>query len=205
MIRKPRDSEGRKKLSASDARKQLDRKCAEQGNCCHYCNAPLTREPGQPNTAVREHAKPQPAGCSKDDSDDNIVAACWACNGEKGSKRGWKKSDSAGERSVDQFLGDPNKEIVKDGEGLESGETPFVEPTHASFPEGLSALEGAISRGRSFYDPPPDITVSEWARLNRILPKGTTRRPGAFIPEKFQVEPMDAVLDPAVHEIVFLK
>src|SRR5271166_2379289 len=73
MIRKPRDSEGRKKLSASDARKQLDRKCAEQGNCCHYCNAPLTREPGQPNTAVREHAKPQPAGCSKDDSDDNIV------------------------------------------------------------------------------------------------------------------------------------
>ena len=55
------------------------------------------------------------------------------------------------------------------------------------------------------YAPPPDILVSEWARRNRTLPKGTTARPGPFRPERFQIEMMDVVCDPNVHEIVVKK
>ena len=40
---------------------------------------------------------------------------------------------------------------------------------------------------------------------NRILPKGTTSRPGPFRPEVFQVEMMNVILDPNVHEIVVMK
>lgn len=37
------------------------------------------------------------------------------------------------------------------------------------------------------------------------MPKGTTDRPGPFHAERFQVEMMDAITDPAVHEIVIQK
>lgn len=37
------------------------------------------------------------------------------------------------------------------------------------------------------------------------MPKGTTDRPGPFKAEKFQVEMMDAILDPRVHEAVIQK
>ncbi len=47
--------------------------------------------------------------------------------------------------------------------------------------------------------------MSEWAIRNRVMPKGTTPRPGPFRPEKFQVEMMDVVLDPNVHEIAVMK
>jgi len=40
---------------------------------------------------------------------------------------------------------------------------------------------------------------------NRILPKGTTSRPGPFKPEKFQIEMMDVILNPLVHEVVIQK
>lgn len=40
---------------------------------------------------------------------------------------------------------------------------------------------------------------------NRVLPKGTTSRPGPFKPEKFQIEMMDVILDPLVHEVVIMK
>jgi phage terminase large subunit GpA-like protein len=55
------------------------------------------------------------------------------------------------------------------------------------------------------FRPPEDITVSEWARRNRVLPKGTTAFPGPFHPELFQIQLMDVILDPNVHEIVFMK
>ncbi len=61
--------------------------------------------------------------------------------------------------------------------------------------------QGAIA----LFAPPEDITVSEWAAKNRVMPKGTTDRPGPFRPEKFQVEMMDVILDPRVHEIVVQK
>src|SRR5438477_204533 len=43
--------------------------------------------------------------------------------------------------------------------------------------------------------------ISEWVRQNRVLPKGTTARPGAFRAEKLQIEMMDVVVDPNVHQI----
>jgi phage terminase large subunit GpA-like protein len=72
-------------------------------------------------------------------------------------------------------------------------------------PSALANLAGVLARVYAHFDPPPDITVSEWAINNRVLPKGTTSRPGPFKPEKFQIEMMDVVLDPLVHEVVIQK
>jgi phage terminase large subunit GpA-like protein len=74
--------------------------------------------------------------------------------------------------------------------------------THES---ATAAFSAAIARVYAGFAPPPEILVSEWARRNRVLPKGTTARPGPFRPEKYQVEMMDAVNDPNVHEIVVRK
>jgi len=62
-----------------------------------------------------------------------------------------------------------------------------------------------LVRSCVLYDPPPDISVSQWAMNNRVLPKGTTSRPGPFKPEKFQIEMMDVILDPLIHEVVIQK
>jgi phage terminase large subunit GpA-like protein len=74
--------------------------------------------------------------------------------------------------------------------------------THAT---GAERFQIAIRHVYEAFAPPPDILVSEWARRNRTLPKGTTARPGPFRPEKFQVEMMDVICDPNVHEIVVKK
>jgi phage terminase large subunit GpA-like protein len=74
--------------------------------------------------------------------------------------------------------------------------------THQS---ALGNLQKEIRAGFQYFRPPRDQTVSEWAIQNRILPKGTTSRPGPFRPEVFQVEMMNVILDPLVHEIVVMK
>jgi phage terminase large subunit GpA-like protein len=74
--------------------------------------------------------------------------------------------------------------------------------THES---AAANFRAAVARCWKHFEPPPDLSVSEWAIRNRVMPKGTTPRPGPFRPEKFQVEMMDAVLDPNVHEIVVMK
>ena len=74
--------------------------------------------------------------------------------------------------------------------------------THES---AAANFRAAIARVWRQFEPPPDLTVSEWAIRNRIMPKGTTPRPGPLRPEKFQAGMMDAVLDPNVHEIVMQK
>jgi len=74
--------------------------------------------------------------------------------------------------------------------------------THPSATERLQEMRVRIYRG---FAPPPDILVSEWARRNRTLAKGTSARPGPFRPEKFQIEMMDVITDPNVHEIVVMK
>lgn len=66
-------------------------------------------------------------------------------------------------------------------------------------------LRAAMARVWKHFEPPPDITISEWAQRNRVMPKGTTPRPGPFKPEKFQIEMMDCVLDPNVHEVAVMK
>jgi phage terminase large subunit GpA-like protein len=75
----------------------------------------------------------------------------------------------------------------------------------ATHPTAAEHFRGVIARVYGSFAPPPDILVSEWAVRNRILPKGTTARPGPFRPEKFQIEMMDVICDPNVHEIVVKK
>src|SRR6202790_88073 len=74
--------------------------------------------------------------------------------------------------------------------------------THASADANFHAM---LIRSREHFNPPPDISVSEWARRNRTLPKGTTSRPGPFRPEVFQIAMMDEILNPLVHEVVIQK
>ena len=74
--------------------------------------------------------------------------------------------------------------------------------THQSAEVNATAVLERIYRQ---FEPPIDISISEWAIANRILPKGTTSRPGQFRPEKFQIEMMDVVLNPDVHEVVIQK
>ena len=74
--------------------------------------------------------------------------------------------------------------------------------THES---AMVNFQSMLARVREHFNPPPDITISEWAMRNRTLPKGTTSRPGPFRPEVFQIEMMNVILDPNVHEIVVMK
>jgi phage terminase large subunit GpA-like protein len=77
--------------------------------------------------------------------------------------------------------------------------------THPATAEALANLDAMCSRVRALFAPPEEITVSEWSRRHRVLPKGTSPRPGVFHPERFQVEMMDCILNPDVHEIVCIK
>ena len=48
----------------------------------------------------------------------------------------------------------------------------------------------------------PSSTVTEWAKEHRVLSRGTTHKPGRFIPYPMQVAPMDDVTDQAVSEVI---
>lgn len=52
--------------------------------------------------------------------------------------------------------------------------------------------------------PPRTLKVSEWANENRILPKGSSGRPGPWRTESFQREILDSVLEPGIKEIVLM-
>lgn len=80
-----------------------------------------------------------------------------------------------------------------------------AKPTLEVDPAALRNYRKRIRQAIELFRPPEDLTVSEWAEKNRVMPKGTTDRPGPFRAEKFQIEMMDAILDPAVHEVVIQK
>lgn len=84
---KPYQIEGRTQLTKARQKAQLERKIIEQDGRCYYCGGVMNRIPGDMRCATRDHLKPQPMGCAKDDRDENIVASCWADNYKKGSKR----------------------------------------------------------------------------------------------------------------------
>ena len=72
-------------------------------------------------------------------------------------------------------------------------------------PRALEVYRKRRQNAIALFAPPEDITISAWAEKHRVMPKGTTDRPGPFHAEKFQVEMMNAVLDPLVHEVVIKK
>jgi phage terminase large subunit GpA-like protein len=71
--------------------------------------------------------------------------------------------------------------------------------------EALPRVDEAHERLRTLWEPPPDMTISEWADAFRVMPKGTTSRPGPWKTELYQREMMDVFNDPEVHEVVFIK
>jgi phage terminase large subunit GpA-like protein len=66
-------------------------------------------------------------------------------------------------------------------------------------------LAAAHARLRALWEPPPAMSVSEWAERYRTLPKGTSARPGRWRTETYQREMMDVFDDPAVHRIICVK
>jgi hypothetical protein len=55
--------------------------------------------------------------------------------------------------------------------------------THQSAELNASVV---LERVYGAYQPPRDVSISEWAIENRILPKGTTSRPVLSIPKNFK-------------------
>jgi len=72
-------------------------------------------------------------------------------------------------------------------------------------PEQHAALLLTGAKIRAFFPAPPPLKISEWARANRILPKGTSNRPGRWVSEPYQDAMMDAILDPEAREIICKK
>ncbi len=75
----------------------------------------------------------------------------------------------------------------------------------STHPTAAIELQHARARAWSHFAPPPDISISEWAKRYRILAEGTSPRPGLFRPEKFQIEIMDVFRDRNVHQVVVQK
>lgn len=57
----------------------------------------------------------------------------------------------------------------------------------------------------AMWEPPPRMTVSEWADAYRYMPSGTSPLPGQWKTQAFQREIMDVFDNPEVHDIVFVK
>ena len=70
--------------SPGEMRKVLDRKIVEQNRMCAICHIEFTEY----NDIVPDHKNPKGMGGAwRDDHPDNIQAAHWWCNEEKGSTR----------------------------------------------------------------------------------------------------------------------
>lgn len=81
----------------------------------------------------------------------------------------------------------------------------YVTPPYPTPEEAHGTLASALARARALWEPPPDMTVSQWADRFRVMPKGTTSRPGQWVTESYQREIMDVFDDPNVHKIVVVK
>lgn len=57
----------------------------------------------------------------------------------------------------------------------------------------------------AMWEPPPRMTVSEWADTYRYMPAGTSPLPGQWKTQPYQIEMQDVFDDPNVHEIVVVK
>lgn len=72
-------------------------------------------------------------------------------------------------------------------------------------PEALDQLDEADARTWSLWEPVPDMLISEWAEKNIILAKGTTPKPGPYVPEAFQRFIMDVICNPIVRRLTVMK
>ena len=84
---KPSQKEGKITLTPRQRRIKRDVLYTEQMGLCAECRCHMTLLPFHLNSAELDHIKPQPAGCKKDDNDDNLQVLCHDCNFRKGSRR----------------------------------------------------------------------------------------------------------------------
>lgn len=70
----------------------------------------------------------------------------------------------------------------------------------------LKNLNAAVARAISYFKPPEQLTVSEWADKHRRLSPETSAEAGAWRTSRtpYMKEPMDAFCDPKVHSIVIV-
>lgn len=66
-------------------------------------------------------------------------------------------------------------------------------------------LDEVNARTWELYEPTPDILISEWAERNIVLAKGTSPKPGPYVPEVFQRFIMDVICDPLVRRLTVRK
>lgn len=77
-----------KKKQSERCKKQLHKLFRQQNGRCYYCQCEMVLDNGYmsrpfPKQATREHKIPKSMGGS--DDDENVVAACSACNHKKGN------------------------------------------------------------------------------------------------------------------------
>jgi len=84
-VEDPHHPRGYRELrSPAEMKKLLNRKIAEQNGICAICEEPFTDY----NDVVPDHKEPKGMGGGwRDDHPENIQAAHWWCNEEKGSLR----------------------------------------------------------------------------------------------------------------------
>lgn len=71
---------------------------------------------------------------------------------------------------------------------------------------GLDALSAAIDGARRRnLQPPPKLSLSQWAELNGRLSRETSAQTGRFRAFRYQIGMMDAVTDPSVTDITVMK
>lgn len=80
------------------------------------------------------------------------------------------------------------------------------EVTEDRYSVGLESLRAALkSAVKRSLQPPPKLTLSEWASRYGVLSRETSAQTGRFRPFPYQVGMMDAITDPAVTRVTVMK
>ena len=66
----------------------------------------------------------------------------------------------------------------------------------------MTAVAQIAIRASLFWAPPPTTTVAEWAEAHRYLSPEATAAYGKWRSRPYQIEPMQAVSDPAIYRVV---
>jgi len=69
----------------------------------------------------------------------------------------------------------------------------------------LTAIDEILDAFHATFAPPPELTLSQWAEKFAYLSPENSASPGKWKSIKYQIEPMDAITDPATQTISFMK
>lgn len=81
-----------------------------------------------------------------------------------------------------------------------------LQPDQAVYAGGTAALATALfDARRRNLQPPPKLTLSQWAEKYAVLSAETSAQTGRFRAYAYQIGMMDAVTDPAVTRVTIMK